>query len=253
MPGRKNLFVRGAAANDLGGVHSIGFPRIVALILLLAGFATWAAEQTAGPGPTNPPVRWLGGGLYEIGGVRLDKTGRTVTFPATVNLREETVEYAVVHKSGKTHESIFRTDARPLDIQLALLLLGLKGAMTNSFGADGKALPAGDKVWIEASWTNRTTRVQYAMEDLVWKRESKMTPPPGEWIYNGSNFSEGAFTAQRDGSIVSIHIDPDALINNPRPGRENDDLHLPNAAKLPPIGTLVEITIRLVGQPSRLP
>jgi hypothetical protein len=155
----------------------------------------------------------------------------------------------VVHKTGKTHESIFRTEARPHDIHVALLLLGAKPAMTNSFGVDGQAPPAGDKVLINVIWTNKAARVSYPMEDLVLNRETKQTLSRGAWIYNGSNFSEGAFTAQRDGSIISIHIDPDALINNPRPGRENDDLYVPYAAKLPPLGTEVGIVIKLSRAP----
>ena len=117
--------------------------------------------------------------------------------------------------------------------------------MTNLFGADGKAPPLGDTVFLAVSWTNDTARVSRAVEDLVLNRETNKPMTRGPWIYNGSNFSEDAFTAQRDGSIISIHIDPDALINNPRPGRENDDLYAPNTAELPPIGTPVEITIRL--------
>lgn len=194
---------------------------------------------------TNLPVRALGGGLFRIGQVTIDQSNRVVRFPAAVNLREETVEYAVVHKTGKTHESIFRTDARPQDVHMAMLLLGVKPAMTNRFGADGKGLPPGDKVWIEASWTNDGARVQFPMEDLVMNKQTRQPLSRGEWIYNGSNFSEGVFTAQRDGSIVSIHIDADALINNPRPGRENDDLYAPATTKLPPIGFAVEIAIRL--------
>ncbi len=194
---------------------------------------------------TNLPVRSLGGGLFQVGEVTLDKSNRTVRFPGSVNLRDETVEYAVVHKTGKTHESIFTTEARPQDIHVAMLLLGVKPVMTRSFGADGKAPPLGEKVWIEATWTNNGVRARFAMEELVMNKQTQKTMSSGEWIYNGSNFSEGAFTAQRDGSIVSIHIDPDALINNPRPGREDDDLYAPNAAKLPPIGTLVEIIIGL--------
>jgi len=198
---------------------------------------------------TNLPVRALGSDLFQVGQVTLNKSNRTVTFPASVNLRDETVEYAVVHKTGKTHESIFKTDARPRDIHVAVLLLGVKPVMTNSFGADGKGPPPGDKVFIEVSWTNNGARVSCAIEDLVLNRETRKTLGRGAWIYNGSNFSEGAFTAQRDGSIVSIHIDPDALMNNPRPGRENDDLHVPNAAELPAIGAPVEITIKLSGAP----
>jgi hypothetical protein len=162
-----------------------------------------------------------------------------------LNLRDETVEYAVVHKLGKTHESIFSTEARPQDIHVAMLLLGVKPVMTNTFGADGNALPSGEKVFVEVSWTNGGARVTCALEDLVLNRETKKSLGRGEWIYNGSNFSEGAFTAQRDGSIISIHIDPGALINNPRPGRENDDLHVPNAVKLPPLSAKAEVSIRL--------
>lgn len=194
---------------------------------------------------TNPSVNFPGGGIFQAGLVRLDKNSRTVTFPVMLNLRDETVEYAVVHKSGKTHESIFSTAARPQDIQVAMLLLGAKPVMTNTFGADGKALPQGEKIFVEVSWTNSGARVTCALEDLVLNRETKKSLGRGEWIYNGSNFSEGAFTAERDGSIISIHIDPDALINNPRPGRENDDLYVPNAAKLPPLSTRVEVSIRL--------
>jgi hypothetical protein len=194
---------------------------------------------------TNPSVNYFGGGIFQAGLVRLDKNSRTVTFPVMLNLRDETVEYAVVHKTGKTHESIFSTEARPQDIHVAMLLLGVKAVMTNAFGADGKALPAGEKVFVEVSWTNGGTRVTCALEDLVLNRETKKSLGRGEWIYNGSNFSEGAFTAERDGSIISIHIDPNALINNPRAGRENDDLHIPNAGRLPPLSSRVEVSIRL--------
>lgn len=202
------------------------------------------ASRMAGA-ETNHSVNALGGGVFQAGLVRLDKNSRTITFPAVLNLRDVTVEYAVVHKLGKTHESIFSTEARPQDIHVTMLLLGVKPGMTNAFGADGKAPPPGDKVFVEVSWTNNGARVASAMEDLVLNRETKKTLSRGEWIYNGSNFSEGAFTAQRDGSIISIHIDPDALINNPRPGRENDDLYIPNAAKLPPLSSRVEVSIRL--------
>jgi hypothetical protein len=202
--------------------------------------------STAARADTNPPVRALGGGLFQAGLVKLDKNSRTITFPVLLNLRDETVEYAVVHKSGKAYESIFTTGARPQDIHVAMLLLGVKVVMTNAFGADGKGPPPGEKVFVEVIWTNGGARVTCALEDLVLNRETKKSLGHGEWIYNGSNFSEGAFTAQRDGSIISIHIDPDALINNPRPGRENDDLYVPNSAKLPPLSARAEVSIRLV-------
>jgi hypothetical protein len=218
----------------------------IAPFILLAAWLGAFPDCTLGNNATNPAIRSVGGGRFEIGHVSLDKVNRTVSFPASVNLRDATVEYAVVHTSGKTHESVFSTDARPHDIHLALLLLGARPVVTNFFGADGKATPLGEKVWINVHWTNGSC----ALEDLVVDRETGKPMTRGDWIFNGSNFSEGASTAQRDGSIVSIHIDPDALIDNPRPGRENDDLHLPHAAKLPPVGTPAEIRIYLGRSPT---
>lgn len=212
------------------------------LVFLLTVASSFGAE-------TNAPVRALGGGRFAIGLVTLDKSTRSISFPATVNLREETVEYVIVHKSGKAHESIFRTEARPQDVHLAMLLLDVKPVMTNWFGADGKAPPQGEKVWIEVAWADLYSRHQMPAEDLVLNKETGRTLKRGAWIYNGSNFSEGMFTAQRDGSILSIHIDPDALMNSPRPGRENDDLYRPHEEKLPPTGVAVLITIKLAPPP----
>src|SRR5437868_14519404 len=104
----------------------------IACLLLVASVAM--AE-------TNLPVRALGGGVFQVGEVTLDQSNRTVRFPARVNMRDETVEYAIVHRTGKTHESIFRTEVRPRDIHVAMLLLDVKPMMTNSFGGDNQAAP----------------------------------------------------------------------------------------------------------------
>jgi hypothetical protein len=209
------------------------------LVLLLAVHTLVAAE-------TNAPVRDLGDGRFAIGLVTLEQKSRTIRFPATVNMRAETVEYVAVHKTGKTHESILRTEARPQDIHVAMLLLGARPMMTNRFGADGQDQPAGSQIEVEVTWRDLFAEHRARAEDLVQNKESGEALPRGVWIYNGSNFSEGAFTAERDGSVLSIHIDPDALINNPRPGRENDDLCQPFAEKLPPVGTRMEVSIRLL-------
>lgn len=185
--------------------------------------------------------------MYQVGSVRLDQTNRSITFAGSANLVTEfPVEYGVVHRIGKTHEAIFRTETRAQEIQVAMLLLGAKPPMTNAFPEDLAIPPPGDKVDVQVSWKVGGKRVRHTLEDLILNRETGKPLTRGPWIYNGSNFSEGMFTAQRDGSIISIHIDPDALINNPRPGRDNDDLHVPNTKALPATGTPVEITIRLL-------
>ena len=67
----------------------------------------------------------------------------------------------------------------------------------------------------------------------------------GPWIYNGSRVIKGTFIAQRDGSIVSVIDDIDAMISNPRPGHDNDQIWEINSNALPPLGTPIEVTLKL--------
>ena len=187
----------------------------------------------------------------ELGAVRIDKERRAVSFPARINQRTGVVEYAVVTTSGKTHESIFRTEAQPTHIHLGMLLLGVKPADTNLFPANLAVPPPGEPVRVEVSWQAGGREVRRALEEFIVAGNDRQTLSPGIWIYNGSHLARRTFLAQRDGSIISVHIDPDALVNNPRPGRENDDLHSVNSAALPTEDLPLEITLRLLPLPGK--
>ncbi len=69
---------------------------------------------------------------------------------------------------------------------------------------------------------------------------------PGSWLYSGSQITGGRFEAQAQGSFISLISDPAALINNPRPSRLDDRLHVPNKSQLPPLNTSVQVIIRAV-------
>jgi len=197
---------------------------------------------------TAPLLKQIGAGVFELGQVRLDKEQKTVSFPALVNLREGNIEYLVVTTAGKTHESLLRTDAKPYHIQVALLLLGLKGSGTNTLPEEpAKPLP-GDRVEIELSWKADAKLQRFRAEEFVHDRKAEAVMAKGPWIYNGSRLREDGFAAQIDGSIVSLITDADALLNNPRPGREDDDNWLVRTKHLPPLNSTVEVTIRLGGQ-----
>jgi hypothetical protein len=219
----------------------------------VAGPARGADEPAAPPpaaGRTNPVVRTLEGGLLEIGTVRLDPERRTVTFPAFVNLREGMIEYVVVHSGGKTHESLLRTDARPRDIHLAMLLVGARGAGTNALPLDPDLSLPGDMVTVEVRWTSgRRVRVA-AAEELVYDRRLGSALRRGRWTYTGSRLREDGFGAQADGSIVALITDPDALVNNPRRGREDDDNWLAKATRLPEFNHPVEVVLTLLPPPA---
>lgn len=198
------------------------------------------------PGSNSQPFTMISPGVYELGLVRLDKAQRSVRFPATVNLLEGNIEYLVVHATGKTHESLFRTEARPEDIHLALLLLGARGAGTNTLPTDATQLLPGDLVEIEVHWKTGGWPRHRRGEECVQDLKAKAALRNGPWAYNGSRLREDGFAAQIDGSIIALITDPDALVNNPRPRRDNDDNWKPRAAGLPALNSTVEVSIRLL-------
>ena len=182
-------------------------------------------------------------GVFEIGKVRIHKQNRTIEFPAVVNMKEGLAEYFLVSTRGKVHESVLRTDVDPYQIHVAMLLLGGRGAQTNFFLPDKP--PPGDPVTIEISWKGFLSTKRVAAEDLVFDRAKNRSASKGPWIYNGSFQYEGAFIAQEGGSIISVIADPEALINNPRERREDDDNWIVNSKAIPDVETLVTITIKV--------
>jgi len=221
-----------------------------ALAAALGSVGMMAQEPSAPPvaatvSPTNMPLRQIAPGVFEIGKVRFDQQQKTVTFPAALNLSAGIIEYVLVTSYGKTHESLLRTEVEPYHIHLALLLLGAKGAGTNAFPDDpAKPLP-GDRVTVELSWKKGRKELRRRAEELVYSRRTRSPMTPGEWIYNGSQVLEGTFVAQRDGSIISLITDPDALVNNPRPGHQDDENWTVSKTGLPAPDTPVQVLLRL--------
>src|SRR5688572_10976463 len=197
--------------------HPISAFGFLALVLGMVGSA--CAQ------PTNPAgVRQIGPGRFQIGQVTLDKQSRAVIFPAIVNMTEAIIEYVVVTREGKVHESLLRTDAHPKDIHVAMLLLDAKGAGTNAVPENPLKPIPGDPVIIEVTWKEKGREKRVRAEELILNTQTKTNLTTGAWIYNGSCLENGAFMADREGSVVSLITDPFALVNNPRPGRDNDDL-----------------------------
>jgi hypothetical protein len=207
---------------------STGRPPInTGVCCLILALAVAASAQT-----NTPHIRQLSAGIFQIGKVRLDKAARSVTFPAVVNMTEAIVEYVVVTGQGKVHESLLRTDAVPKDVHVAMLLLDARGSGTNMVPANPLKPIPGDPVSIEVSWMEQGKTKHVPAEKLIFNTETKTNLSSGPWIYNGS--------------LVSLIIDPFALVNNPRPGRDNDDLCEVDSKAVPPLDTPVEVRITLL-------
>jgi hypothetical protein len=192
------------------------------------------------------------GDLIKIGDrIAVIKSRRAISFPAWVNQAQGVIEYAVVMRSGKTHEALFATDAGSRDLHAAALLLNVAPEEIITKPNEPWLVPNASAIDIEITWDLGGKKRTYPLSDLVVLRNEKTKDadekfPSQMWWYNGSRLIEGgAFVAQTGGSIVSLIFDPDALINNPGIDRNDDDIHFINTAFVPPVNTPVTITMRL--------
>jgi hypothetical protein len=113
-----------------------------------------------------------------------------------------------------------------------------------------KAAPElkGDKVDVLVSWKQGGDPRQIRAEEWVNNRLTQAPMTAGPWIYTGSAIYQKRFLAQEEGSIVALVTDPVALINNPRPGRNDDTVWSVRNDKVPAAGTPVEITFQLLAE-----
>ncbi|MGZ4974334.1 MAG: YdjY domain-containing protein, partial [Limisphaerales bacterium] len=196
--------------------------RVAILIAVAAqlsfGFGGFA-QQTA---TTNaPPLVEVSPGVYQIGLVQLDKSNKSVQFPAVLNMDHGLIEYLLVTTRGKTHESLLKTEAEPYHIHVAMLLLGAKGAAqskellnvptgeyhVNTPGAATNRLAEllkGDSIRIELVWTNANGARTNAAEDWITDLQRGKAAARGTWNYNGSRVVDGIYMAQQQGSIVAV-------------------------------------------------
>jgi hypothetical protein len=216
------------------------------------------AVAASGGDATNSPLRQISPDVFELGTVQFDKVRKTVHFPAQLNMNDGLIEYLLVNAKGKTYESLLKTDADPYHIQLALLFIGAKGtpqtpallgAPSEPFHVNHPGQPvrviSGDPVSIEFSWFSDGGKKTARAEDWIINTDAKTNATRGHWTFNGSRVVNGTFIAQRDGQIVAMIDDIDAMVNNPRLGHDNDQIWQINSNALPPLNTTVEVTLKL--------
>jgi len=223
-------------------------------IVLALSDRGWALE---GPGTSQPApgVRQTGSNTFAIGQVQMDSRARTLTLPARINMQQGIIEYALVSRWGKTHESLLVTDAHPQQVHLACLLLGLTACDVTGEPNQPQVVPASNRVHIELCWEEGGKEaVRPLWQTIALQRTGAASTEPmeiaGPWLYNGSRIDPSGFAAQEEGSLISLIRDPSALVNNPRADRDDDTLHVPNTALLPARGAPVRVVFRFQQTPS---
>lgn len=187
-------------------------------------------------------------GRLRIGSVELDPVARRLRFPAQVNMQEGLLEYALVTGGGKLHESLLRTDVDPMDIQVALTLLGLKGRADKTREPSPIRLE-GEGVRIDVEWREGegevAVPVRKRLERMITDQRSGESMSDQHWIFTGSRIVDGVLMVRQEGSIVAIYRDSLAMMENPLPEAVDDTLWYARQTEVPVPGTsvLVEISV----------
>jgi hypothetical protein len=195
------------------------------------------------------PFEKIAPGVYRLGEIVVNKTVRSVEFPAQVNMDKGLLEYLIVHRKGKTHESLLRTDIQPYYLQLAFMLLGYEATDKPLAMQGDRDRPTGEAVTVSITGV-KDTKLMVPAEKWIALRTSLDGPLTNagkvDWVYTGSVIDLGRYMAQETGQITAVYHDPVAMIDNASSGCESDKIWFVNEKTVPPVGTPVMVIIKPV-------
>jgi hypothetical protein len=196
-----------------------------------------------------PEIRKVGDGIYEFGGVTINRNSQSISIHATTNQVNGLIEYAVVHENGKIHESLFRTTVRPQIFHTSLLLLKAKPVKTffeNLWSDEPKMINYTKNCFeIIVSWDVNGTKYEKEMEKLSLNQNRDGPIGKKSFIFTGSKMIEGTFLAESSGSILAVYADENAIMNNSDYDSSNDDVWIANKEEMPPLELPVMIRFHL--------
>jgi len=213
-------------------------------------------KPTADPAAAVKRIKELGGNEYDLGGVRFNSASREIRIPCTVNMQDGLIEFALVHETGKTHESILKTAVNPVDIQVALLLCNYKPGHDGLFDyekdtkvrgnlEETKAeVPGANRVQCFVEWTAGDVKKKTELRDWIRDGATKKTPEDFKhWIFNGSMVQESGFSAALHGNLIGIYYDVTSILNCPSPRNRNDEVWLCEKEKIPAVDAPVTLIL----------
>ncbi|MFP6854765.1 MAG: YdjY domain-containing protein [Opitutales bacterium] len=213
-------------------------------------------DPSAQPIVKPPKVESVSPGVYRVADhITLDLSKREISFSAVSNQVNGLVEYALVHETGKTHESLFRTKVSPRNLQAALLLARVRSApgfVENLWKEDRLKMDvSASKLSIVVSWTEKDKLRSSPLEKMATNSHSKKAIAVGSFIFNGSRFVGNVFMAEESGSIVAVYADDTAMINSGDYDSNNDDVWLAHKETMPPLDHPVTFTLKF--PPKKVP
>ena len=177
----------------------------------------------------------------------VDARGRTVRVDCEAVAADYPLEFLAVVTGTNEYEALVRSDVKPSDLHLALLLIGLRPGSPVHYSEATKAWlpPTGPPVdvWFEYQKDGQPQRLPAyrLMRDI----HTKAAAQPFTWCFTGSRTYDGVYAADQTGSLVGVINNENSVLDVPAlRGRalEARDYER-NAELLPPAGTPVTMVL----------
>lgn len=246
-------------------------PFALLLLLSLPGAAQFGPNapgaSTTSPTPDegtgeSPKIERLDDGRMRLDTITFDPRTREIRFPAEVNMTEDLLEFLLVHRNGKVHESLFVTDISPTKLNVVFKLLRYPasrelyykpepdGTMSGEFFEATPEQRAGSRLRIEVLWDDEGRQRRAATNEWISNSATETPMPSGPWVYGGSMVNMGKFLAEISGDLIAIFRTNAALVNYPGDFRDNDEVWRPHATRVPAVGTPVTLVIQPYESPT---
>lgn len=207
-------------------------------LILLACAGGWTGCSTTRPVAPSPEA----GRLLRQGTVQVDPLLRCVVVTGYLNMVEGPIELMACGPGGKVHESVLVLEANPVDLQAALLLIGLRaGPPMKELGVGP---PLGDlaSIWVE--WQQAGQRVVRPLEELAYSWRDKAPLKTSGWVFTGSLFEDGKFKALAEESMIASYWDPWSILNVHSSLGADDEALSVNTNAVPALHTPVRLLIQ---------
>lgn len=200
------------------------------------------------PGAAAAPATQPAGGIPFV---EIDLPARQVRVQCQAIMIDAPLEFFCVAINGPEHESVLRTPAKPSDIHLALLAIGLEPGQPARFsGAANKWLPPdGPPVRVSVRFERDGREIALPASRLVRDIRTRAPMPERPFVFTGSRvLDDGRYAADVTGYVVSLvnfdltPIDVPHVASN-----ANELLELEiNPDIAPPMGTAVTMILEPV-------
>lgn len=210
-----------------------------------------SAQETA-----KPAVEKISEDEFKIGQIKLNKKTREIRLDAKLEHTDVLLEYLLTNPTGKIHETLFVTEAKPSNLNIALKLLGYKESKelfrtldahhrpTEEYFQEEDATKAAARFTIHVEWTQNGEKKSAQIHELIQNERTGDAMTPAAWVYGGSYVLNGQFKPDVSGDIIAIFTDRSSIANYSGAGREDDTIWKPFTKRLPEAGTQVSIIFK---------